>query len=190
MTERLRDRVHAADEELFLRVARRHDPRLDAVVPRVTNAADYGLLWLVSAAALAATGRKGRCAAARALVSMNVVSGIANGPAKWVARRPRPTLTEVPVLRQLPRQPRTSSFPSGHSATAAAFATAVALESPLRGVPMLTLAAGVAYGRVHVGVHYPSDVVAGVALGIVGAVVVRRFAFRSSPVHRQFTDAP
>lgn len=184
MTERLRDRFRASDEELFLRVARRHDPRLDAVVPRVTNAADYGLLWLASAAALAVTGPRGRRAAMRALVSMNVVSGIANGPAKWVARRPRPMLTEVPLLRQLPRQPRTSSFPSGHSATAAAFATAVTLESPLRGVPMLALAAGVAYGRVHVGVHYPSDVAAGVGLGVVGAIAVRRFALRTSPVHR------
>lgn len=188
MTARLRDRLHAADEDLFLRVARRHDPRLDAIAPRVTNAADYGVLWLVASAALAASGPQGRRAALRALVTMNVVSGVANGPAKWISRRPRPTLTEVPLLRQLPRQPKSTSFPSGHSATAAAFATAVTLESPLRGLPMIALAAGVAYGRIHVGVHYPSDVAAGVALGVVGAFVVRRllpaYVARLPDVHR------
>jgi membrane-associated phospholipid phosphatase len=192
VTERTRDRLHAADEALFLRVARRHDSRLDAIAPRVTKAADYAILWLAASAALAATGPRGRRAAVRALVTMNLVSGVANGPAKWVSRRPRPALTDVPLMRQLARQPRTTSFPSGHAATAAAFATAVTLESPLRGLPMIALAAGVAYGRIHVGVHYPSDVAAGVALGVVGAIVVRRLyppdVARSPGVHRSSVE--
>ena len=47
------------------------------------------------------------------------------------------------------------SFPSGHSASAAAFVTGVAMESPLAGAALAPVALGVGYSRVHVGVHYP-----------------------------------
>ena len=170
----LRTRFVDLDSGAFRRVARYEHKAVDVVVPRLTNSADHGLLWLVVAGALALTGVAGRRAAVRGLMSMSVASGVANGPAKWTVRRPRPSLVDVPALRHLPRQPRTTSFPSGHSASAAAFATGVALESPLRAAPVALLAAGVAYGRVHTGVHYPSDVLAGVALGAASAVVVRR----------------
>jgi undecaprenyl-diphosphatase len=90
------------------------------------------------------------------------------------ARRDRPQLHPVPIPRRLLRQPTTSSFPSGHSASAAAFATGVAMESPLLAAPIAVAAAGVAYGRVHTGVHYPGDVIAGIALGMGSALLVRR----------------
>ncbi|MGB8649604.1 MAG: phosphatase PAP2 family protein, partial [Mycobacteriales bacterium] len=99
---------------------------------------------------------------------------VANVPAKLATRRSRPQLHHVPLPRQLLRQPSTSSFPSGHSASAAAFTAGVALEAPLLAAPVGVLAAGVAYGRVHTGVHYPGDVVAGVALGTAAALVVKR----------------
>ncbi len=99
---------------------------------------------------------------------------MANLPAKYATRRARPQLTGVPIGRQLLRQPTTTSFPSGHSASAAAFALGVAMEAPLLAPPVAALAAGVAYGRVHTGVHYPGDVVAGLALGSVSALVVKR----------------
>ena len=163
-----------ADRRAFSRVARTESAFIDQVVPRLTNGADHGLLWFGVAGVLAVTGMQGRRAAVRGLMSLSVASAVANGPAKWAVRRRRPSLTDVPPLRQLSRQPRTTSFPSGHSASAAAFATGVLLESPARAVPVLAMAAGVAYGRVHIGVHYPSDVVAGVVLGAASAVVVKR----------------
>jgi len=166
--------VLAADKRVFSSVARYDNKAIDKVVPRLTNGANHGLLWFGVAGALALTGTGGRRAAVRGLMSMGVASAVANGPAKWAVRRTRPLLTDVPALRQLARQPRTTSFPSGHSASAAAFATGVLLESPVRALPVVVMAAGVAYGRVHIGVHYPSDVVAGIALGAASAVVVKR----------------
>ena len=174
MPSRLANRARAADEELFGRAASWHNPGLDAVLPPLTRAADHGLLWMGIAAGLALSGRAGRRAAARGMVSLGVSSAIVNGPAKWVFRRGRPDLTLVPTLRQLRRQPRTSSFPSGHSASAAAFATGVALQSPAVGVPIAVVATAVAYSRVHTGVHYPSDVVVGAAIGAGTAVLLRR----------------
>lgn len=88
-------------------------------------------------------------------------------------RRPRPLLDAVPLIRQLKRQPVTTSFPSGHAASAAAFATGVALESRAWGAAVAPLAVAVAASRVYTGAHYPSDVLVGGALGAGAAFAVR-----------------
>ena len=67
-------------------------------------------------------------------------------------------------MRQV-RMPESRSFPSGHTAAAVAFAAGCARVLPAAGMPLHSLAAVVAYSRVHTGVHYPGDVVAGASLG-------------------------
>ena len=62
--------------------------------------------------------------------------------------------------------PASTSFPSGHSASGFAFASAVAGTLPIAAVPLRGLAAAVAYSRVHTGVHYPGDVVVGSLIGV------------------------
>jgi len=188
-------RWRAADERLFDAATRWQLPVVDAVAPRLTRWADHGVLWMAVAGALAlAGGERERRAALRGMVSLGVASAVANGPAKWTVRRSRPGLDAVPTLRRLTRQPRTSSFPSGHSASAAGFATGVAMESPAAAVPVVVLAAGVAYGRVHTGVHYPGDVAAGVLLGAGCALLVRRSwptrPARAGAARARSTDAP
>jgi diacylglycerol kinase family enzyme/membrane-associated phospholipid phosphatase len=173
VTHRALDAVRRADRSLFARAARLDAPVLDRVLPRLTSAADHGVLWFGLAGAVALTGTTGRRAATRGLASLAVASALANGPAKYLIRRQRPVLDAVPVLRLLTEQPGTTSFPSGHSASAAAFATGVSLESPALAPLVGALAAGVAYGRIHTGVHYPADVVAGLALGVGAAMLVR-----------------
>jgi len=71
--------------------------------------------------------------------------------------------------------PASYSFPSGHTASAAAFATAVSLEVPILAAPAFLLASAVGYSRVYTGVHYPGDVVAGAGLGIAVAVATKRW---------------
>jgi undecaprenyl-diphosphatase len=92
-----------------------------------------------------------------------------------VFRRTRPSLDGVPLIRHVRRAPVTTSFPSGHAASAAAFTTGVSLELPELAVPVGTLAAAVAYSRVHVGVHYPGDVLVGAALGAGLALATAAF---------------
>jgi len=70
----------------------------------------------------------------------------------------------------VPDPPTSSSFPSGHATSAAAFCTAVALESPRAGTAVVPLAAVIAYSRVHVDVHWPSDVAGGVIIGTAVAL--------------------
>ncbi|WP_327414065.1 bifunctional phosphatase PAP2/diacylglycerol kinase family protein [Streptomyces sp. NBC_01233] len=165
------------DRLLFDAVARRHWPGADRVLPRLGRAANHGVLWGGAAAAIAVFGSaRGRKAAGRAVASLALASATINTVGKWSVRRPRPLLHGVPAVRQLATQPQTTSFPSGHSASAFAFTAGLALESPGWAVAVAPVAASVAFSRVYTGVHYPSDVLAGAALGVAAAGVVRRLA--------------
>lgn len=149
---------------------------LDALLPPLTRSADNAVMWGLVAAALGATGsRRLRRAALRAAVSVGIASPVANIVGKQVFRRARPDVTGVPPIRLARQVPGSAAFPSGHSATAAAFAVAVAAEAPLPvTVPVVLLAAAVGASRVYTGVHYPGDVLAGLALGVTCGVLSKR----------------
>src|SRR4051794_30711009 len=140
----------------------------DVWLRRLSNSANQGRIWLTLAALLGIKKGSLRRGALRGLGSMWVSSLLVNLVLKRLFGRVRPDLTNLRSDRRLRRSPGTLSFPSGHSSSAAAFVTGVAMESPLAGAALAPLALGVGYSRVHVGVHYPGDVVAGLAVG--GAV--------------------
>lgn len=168
----MRRRISSIDRRWFARVASARLPGADQVLPPLSAAADHGRLWLGSAAVLAAVGGPAaRRAARRGAGSLALASLTTNVVAKYAVRRRRPGLDAVPVVRRLSKAPWTSSFPSGHSASAAAFAVGVALEAPRYGALIAPVAAAVAFSRVYVGVHYPGDVLAGCALGAAAAAV-------------------
>jgi undecaprenyl-diphosphatase len=170
----LRDRLLALDCRLFEFAAAQHWPAAEPVLPRLSRSANHGVLWFAAAAAMAASRTpRGRRAAARGLASLTLASLTINTVGKRSVRRPRPLLDPVPTVRQLKRQPITTSFPSGHAASAAAFAAGVAMESPAWGAAVAPVAFSVAMSRVYTGVHFPSDVAAGAALGVGAAFAVR-----------------
>jgi undecaprenyl-diphosphatase len=149
---------------------------LDQVLPRLSVAANHGRLWVGVAAVLALSGRpRARRAAVHGMVSLGVASAVTNIVAKGLWGRMRPVTDRVPTARRLRRSPVTTSFPSGHSASAAAFATAAAVEAPAVAVPLGALSAAVAVSRVVTGAHYPSDVVAGAAIGVGAALLTGRW---------------
>ncbi|MFD5745418.1 bifunctional phosphatase PAP2/diacylglycerol kinase family protein [Streptomyces massasporeus] len=144
----LRDRALALDRRLFA-AAVRHRPGADLVLPRLGRGANHGALWFAAAAALAASRTpRARRAVARGLASMGLSALTIHTVGKRSVRRPRPLLAAVPLVRRLKRQPATTSFPSGHAASAA-------------------------LSRVYTGDHFPSDVLAGTALGAGAAFAVR-----------------
>ncbi|ONK14523.1 bifunctional phosphatase PAP2/diacylglycerol kinase family protein [Streptomyces sp. MP131-18] len=178
-------RLSRLDRRIFERVAAAHPPALQSFLPRLSHAADHGRLWLGAAAGLAAAGgRPGRRAALRGVAALALASFTTNTIIKYATRRQRPLIDAVPLARRLARQPLTSSFPSGHSASAAAFATGVALESGRHGAVVAPVAAAVAGSRVYVGVHYPSDVVAGCLLGVSAALATAHWWPRRPPPGR------
>ena len=159
------------DVAIYAAIARTSTPSLDRAMRELSRAADMSTLNVLAAALIAlAGGRDGRRAARAGIASVGAVSAVVNVAIKPVARRRRPDreLHEVPGARHVP-MPTSRSLPSGHSASAFAFATGVGQIMPRGAVALRLLATTVAYSRVHTGVHYPGDVVAGALLGTVVA---------------------
>jgi len=151
------------------RWTRRQPEPIDQLLVGLSRAGEHSKLWLGLAAAGAALGgRRGRRAAGYGTLALAFTSATVNGPIKLLIGRRRPT-----PRRWLRRQPRTSSFPSGHAASGFAFAVAVTRELPQAGPLLLPLAGTMAYSRVYLGVHYPSDVVAGAAFGTAVGMATR-----------------
>jgi membrane-associated phospholipid phosphatase len=159
--------LEAVDVAVYAAIATTPTPTIDRALGRLSRAADHSKLWIGSAALLsAAGGARGRRAAASGIASVAVTSAVVNLVLKplWGRRRPDRAMHEVPLTRQV-AMPRSTSFPSGHSASAFAFATGVGHTRPRAAVALRGLAALVAYSRVHTGVHYPGDVAIGSLLG-------------------------
>lgn len=149
--------------------------RVDRAMRILSRSANKGTLWLALAAVGVLAPGLTRRAAIRGVGALAATSFITNAILKPTSGRKRPLLELTPVVRQLRRPPRTTSFPSGHAASAAAFATGVGLEAPALGAAVAPLAAAVGYSRIHVGVHHVSDVVAGAALGAAVAMGTQRW---------------
>ena len=164
--------VAEVDEAVYAAIAATPTPSLDTAMRRLSSAANLSRLWVAAAGVLSLVGGAGgRRAAWSGLRSIAITSFVVNLAVKPVARRRRPDrdLHGVPVTRHV-RMPSSASFPSGHSASAFAFAGGVGRVSPGAGVPLHLLASAVAYSRVHTGVHFPGDAVLG---SVVGTVVTQ-----------------
>jgi undecaprenyl-diphosphatase len=142
---------------------RGHRPGVEMVVRRFSQLGEHGLLWYSISAAGAAVSREHRKAFGHAAA---VVFGsfLANQAVKFVARRPRP---DLPGLPPLVHTMSNRSYPSAHATTSAA--AAIALSSVLPEGPLYAVAVALALSRLYLGVHYPSDTVAGAALGFAVA---------------------
>ncbi len=168
-------KVGRTDRRLMARSAALPRTRADDVITALSKSADKSKLWWCVAVLLAAKKGPTRRGALRGVAAIAGASAAANLIGKPLFPRRRPAAEEVPMHRRLVRRPTSSSFPSGHSASAAAFITAVAMESPKAGAALVPLAAAVAYSRVHTGVHWPSDVGVGISIGVGAGLLTRHW---------------
>ena len=153
-------------DERLLRAARTwgHSPGRDRAVERFSKLGERGAVWLaIGAAGYALDGERreqwrGAIGTVLGVYALNTVI-------KLAVRRRRPQLPGLPPLTSTPTQ---LSFPSAHASTS--FAGALAYTRlGLPAVPLYALAKGLAVSRLYLGVHYPSDVLAGALLGTVVA---------------------
>ncbi|MEX0171781.1 phosphatase PAP2 family protein [Streptomyces sp. LMG1-1-1.1] len=164
--------LRAVDGAVYAAVAATPTPALDMRLRVLSRTADHSKISFMVAAALALVPGRPRRAALAGVGAIGLASASANLLGKRLVRRARPDreAARVEVSRHVP-MPDSASFPSGHTASAVAFATAVGVVLPVAAAPLGILAGAVGYSRVHTGVHYPGDVVAGAVLGVVSAAV-------------------
>ncbi len=151
----------------------------DRLFYTATALGDFGLLWTVLGLLRMLRGRPGDTrAGVRAIAATGIESVLVNIGVKSLFRRRRP---RPMAAHPLPfRQPITSSFPSGHAT--AAFCAATLLAEDERPAPLYYAAASVvALSRIHTKIHHASDVVGGVAIGLV----LGRLGRRVVPLDRQ-----
>ena len=166
--------AQALDVAVYAAVATTPTPALDVGLRRLSSVADRSVLWLLLAAAMASLdGPRGKRAATEGLLSIGAASALTNLVLKFAGRRARPDRAGagVPLARHVD-MPGSTSFPSGHAASAFAFATGAGHVLPAAAAPLRFLAAAVAYSRVHTGVHYPADVIVGAIVGASAGMAV------------------
>ncbi len=167
--------ISRLDRHLVRKVSAFPGGNHDTFFRRLSSSANHGKLWVGAAAIMALFPGRPRRAALHGLIAQAVASAVTNAGFKTLLPRTRPLPEHLPVFRFVHPQPTSSSMPSGHSASAIAFAVGAGLVKPALGAALAPLAAGVAYSRVHTGAHWPSDVFFGSAIGAGAALVTRKW---------------
>jgi membrane-associated phospholipid phosphatase len=152
---------------LRLMRTRGHTPGMEKLVRVLGKAGNNGAIWvLLCLGVLAATDSNGEAWIICALLAPVAIA--INYVVKLIVKRPRPVLEGLPPLGGAPSS---LSFPSAHATSSFAVATAMTRVEPVAAVAFL-LAAALALGRPYLGMHYPSDVLAGALLGVALGLVV------------------
>ena len=147
-----------------------HSPIMDKVMIFFTNLGNSGLIWLIISLILIAIP-KYRKVGIMALCALILTTILGEGVLKHILRRTRP-FTTIQDFQLLITAPSSYSFPSGH--TGSSFAVAGVLGSKLKKSRfyVYALAILIAFSRLYLYVHYPSDILAGIILGSVSAYIV------------------
>ena len=149
-----------------------HTPWLDAVMKNITHLGDSGIFWILTGLALFCfkkTRRMGFC------VLLSLAGGLLIGNIflKNLVARDRPCWID-PTIQLLVASPKDFSFPSGHTMASFEAAVSILLYNRRWGAAALVLAALIAFSRLYLFVHFPSDVLTGLVLGTVIAVAVHK----------------
>jgi len=153
--------LRALDEQLLLLARTRwHAPVTERAAARFSRIGEHGGVWLAIGIAGQALDRPRRGVWRRATATVAAAS-VLNSAVKLLVRRRRPVLDGLPALTGTPTR---LSFPSAHASTSFAGAWCFA-HLGLPAAPLYALAGALAASRVYLGVHYPSDVLAGALLG-------------------------
>jgi membrane-associated phospholipid phosphatase len=146
---------------------RGHSEEAERTMKALGTAGEWGAVWVAIGGAAAAIDRRRRRRWLRATAVAPVAVGV-NYAIKLVVRRQRPKLRRLPPLAGAPS---TLSFPSAHATSSLAAATAMGRVESRTRPPLFVLAAAICLTRPYLGMHYPSDVLAGAALGcLLGAL--------------------
>lgn len=152
-------------------VASHHFAATDSLMLALSAAGRSGLVWLVLGLLIAVWRPSTAAAVWQMAIAIFVASQLTDHVIKPAVARDRP-FRAVMDVRVIDERPTTYSFPSGHAATAFAGAYGLSRAWPRTRQVFWGLAALIAFSRIYVGVHYPTDVLAGAMLGTASAYFV------------------
>lgn len=158
------------DFEILYRIQEMHNAFLDPLMIGVSALGNGGLIWLLAAAVLLFFRKTRRCGMLM-LISMAVCFLLGNLCIKNLVQRPRPCQIDTAVALLIP-MPGEYSFPSGHTLHSFTASVIVFLHYRRAGIAALLLAALIAFSRMYLFVHFPTDILGGIILGILVAVAV------------------
>lgn len=164
------DAVFQVDKAILLFI--QNNLRYPALTPFFKAVADYGVIILGVYVVLMLLWEKRRVfPIASACVVSGLLGDFIKDYLKKAVMRPRPFL-EIPALEPLIKRPKGFSFPSGHTTLAFAVAFIISRILPKRySIPAFLIAALVAFSRLYLGVHYPTDVLGGICVGYVAGLI-------------------
>lgn len=158
--------------EILYAIQNLHTQLLDLIMITVSKIGNVGMVWIAMALALMLSAKSRRCGFLM-LVSMAICLLFGNVFLKNLIARERPCWIDLSVPLLIPN-PTDYSFPSGHTMHGFAAATVVFLHNRRAGILALCLAALIAFSRLYLFVHFPSDIVGGMIIGILVALLVCR----------------
>ncbi|QEK13682.1 phosphatase PAP2 family protein [Crassaminicella thermophila] len=137
---------------------------LDKIMPVITHLGDKGMIWIILSCVLMMS-KKYRKVGILSIVALVLSTVIGEAFLKHIIGRTRPFL-EVPDIHLLIKKPLTYAFPSGHTTSSFAVAGVISNKLELYRIPFMLLAILIAFSRLYLFVHYPTDILAGIALGL------------------------
>lgn len=149
-----------------------HNPILDKIMVAITTLGDDGIFWIIVGLGMLIFKKTRKCGAMM-LLTMAICYIVGNIGLKNIIQRPRPCRIDpsVPLLIPFPSE---YSFPSGHTLHGFAAATAIFLHFKKPGIAALVLASLIAFSRMYLFVHFPTDILGGIIIGVGMAVLIYR----------------
>lgn len=162
--------------EILYRIQEMHTEFLNPLMIGVSALGNGGMIWILIALVLLFFKKTRRCGLLM-LLSMAVCFITGNLCIKNLVQRPRPCQIDTAVRLLIP-MPGEYSFPSGHTLHGFTAATIIFLHNKKAGIAALLLAAVIAFSRMYLFVHFPTDILGGIILGVAAAVIVYRFSYK------------
>ena len=146
-----------------------HNPLLDKLMVEITHLGDAGVIWIIVSIFMLCTKKYRKCGLTMA-ISLIIMILLGNIALKNIFMRERPCWIDTSIALLIDN-PHDYSFPSGHTYASIVAATAILLRHKWEGIIAMILAVLISFSRMYLFVHFPTDILTSVFLGIITAII-------------------